>query len=212
MEHTDNYTDQDLLVSLQAGSHTAFRAIYDRYWGILFLHAKKMLQDDAAATDIVQDVFADLWQNHDRLKIHQSLKAYLYSVVRNRNLDVMRRSVRKDKFLSSLVDFSKVGYNNVDEDVSLKELIERIDAEIEQLPPKMRKIFELSRIAGKSHQIIADELEITDHTVKKTINRVLHILRSKITFLFLLSVLGLLLGINRTRKYTQFTFLSKKEI
>lgn len=214
MENMKNYTDQDLVESLGKGSHAAFREVYDRYWAVLYLHAHKMVQDEAAATDIVQDVFADLWLKTETLQIQYSIKAYLYQAVRYKTLDTMRKSSHHDKFLSSLVDFAKEGYSHVDEDLNLRELTERIEAEIELLPPRMRKIFELSRFAGKSHHTIAEELDITDHTVKKTLNRVLHILRSKITFLSLLCVLALLVGINRTRKYALNTLLSsnKKEI
>lgn len=213
MESMRNYTDLDLLQSLGKGSHAAFREIYDRYWPVLYVHAHKMVQDEAAATDIVQDVFTDLWLKAETTQIQHSLKAYLYQAVRYKTLDNMRKSSQHDKFLSSMADFAKMGYNHVDEDLNLRELTARIEAEIELLPPRMREIFELSRFVGKSHQSIAEELEITDHTVKKTINRVIHILRSKITFLFLLCMLAFLVGINRTRQYTLRTFpMSNKEI
>lgn len=201
MDRERTYTDQDLISALQTGDHDAFRAIYERYWAVLYLHAYKMLRDEDAATDVVQDVFEDLWCKYDTLQIRLSLKAYLYQAVRFRTLDALRKHTQHDKFLSSLTDFANRGYNSTDEEYRLKELVERIESEIQLLPPRMRKIFELSRWDGKSHKLIAEELEITDHTVKKTLNRVLHILRSKITLFCLISVLALLVSINRTRRF-----------
>jgi len=178
------HTDGDLTELLRKGSHNAFREIYDRYWPVLYMHAYRMLRDEGTAMDVIQDVFTDLWLKGESLQINLSLKAYLYMAVRYRTLDALRKSSQHDKFLSYMIDFAREGQNTTDEAISLREFTKRMEAEVAQLPPRMREIFELSRLEGKSNKSIADELDITDHTVKKTLNRVLHILRSKLTLFF----------------------------
>ncbi len=173
MDKTSIHTDHDLTELIRKGSHSAFQEVYSRYWPVLYIHAYKMLRDEESAMDIIQDVFTDLWFKGERLHIQQSLKAYLYTSVRYRTLDALRKSSQHDKFLSAMVDFAKEGHNTTEEEVSLQEFIKRMEAEVAQLPPRMREIFELSRFEGKSNKSIADELQITDHTVKKTLNRVI---------------------------------------
>ena len=181
MGKTLHLTDFELTERIRKGDHDAFRQIYERYRAVLYMHTYKMLHDEHSALDVIQDVFTDLWLKGENLQIKESLKAYLYSAVRYRTLDVLRKSSQHDKFLSSMVEFAKENHHITEDDVNLREFISRMEAEIARLPPRMREIFELSRFAGKSHRTIADELAITDHTVKKTLNRTLRILRSKLT-------------------------------
>lgn len=178
------YTDYELTKFMREGRHSAFREIYERYWAVLYMHAYKMLRDEDAAMDIIQDIFMDLWEKRESLEIHTSLKSYLYQSVRYRMLDIWRKSSQHDKFLSSMTAFLTESQHITDEEVNLREFIRRMEAEVARLSPRMRQIFERSRLEGKSHKVIAQELAITDHTVKKTLNRVLHLLRSKLTMLF----------------------------
>lgn len=184
MDKTVIYTDYELAEFIQKGHHLAFREIYERYWGILYMHADKMLRDEDVAMDIIQDIFTDLWQKRETLQINTSLKAYLYQSVRFRIMDIWRRSDQHDKFLSSMKAFLNESQNVTDDDINSREFIRRMETEVARLPPRMREIFERSRLEGKSHKVIAQELDVTDHTVKKTLNRVLHVLRSKLTMLF----------------------------
>ncbi|MNY50000.1 RNA polymerase sigma factor [compost metagenome] len=76
------------------------------------------------------------------------------------------------------------GECSTDNLVNEKELTKRIESELANLPEKMRVVFELSRKYDYSYKEIADELSITDHTVKKQMSNALKILRSRINFLF----------------------------
>ncbi|MNI50552.1 RNA polymerase sigma factor [compost metagenome] len=67
-----------------------------------------------------------------------------------------------------------------------RELAERIELEVAQLPAKMREVFELSRNAHLSHREIALRMDISDKTVKKQMNNALKILRLKLGSLFVL--------------------------
>ena len=142
-----------------------------------------MVGDSDSAMDTTQDIFTDLWLKAGDIHINTSLKAYLYTAARYKTMDAIRRSVLFDRYLQSMVDFSASAQSNTDEIVIFNELTKRIESEVSTLPPRMRQVFELSRMDGLSHKDIAEELEITDHTVKKTLNRALKILRSKLTAL-----------------------------
>jgi len=144
-----------------------------------------MLRDEDQAMDIVQDIFTILWNRNVDIQINTSIKTYLYSAVRNHTLNYSNRGKLKDKYLDSLSEFLERGELHTEEQVNFRDFARRIDREIDSFSPKMKTIFELSRKQGLSNKDIAIELNITDHTVKKTINRALQRLRTQVSsFLF----------------------------
>lgn len=173
-----------MLLRLRIGDEGAFAVIYERYWGVLYAHALKMLADADAAMDVVQDIFADLWAQAAALQVHTTLQGYLYTAVRNKALNAIKRSAHRERYIASIMDFAAEGNHTTDEQVNYNELVRRLEQGVADLPPQMRRIFELSRFEGQSHAEIADQLAISDKTVKKTIGRVLKILRGKLTALF----------------------------
>ena len=181
------YTDGELVKLLASSDEAAYTELYDRYWERLYLFASRMLQDEEQGMDIVQDLFTTLWHNRYQFDIRTSLKTYLYTSVRNLTLNYINRSKQKDRYLQSLVSFFEKGVMNTEEQVLFKEFSDRIDRQVERFSPQMKQIFVLSRNEGLSNKAIADELGITDHAVKKAINRALKVLRgvlSVLAFLF----------------------------
>jgi RNA polymerase sigma-70 factor (family 1) len=178
MENYSEYTDIELYILLKQGDHTAFTEIYNRYWAVLFRHARRMLYDDDDAGDIIQDVFTNLYTNAAQNEL-TSLRGYLYAAVRNRVLDKIRRNKLTETYLHSLGEYLEKGVTSTEDQVSYNELSALIDREIAQLPKKMREAFELSRKLNLSYKEIAIEMNTSDETVKKQISRALKRLRLK---------------------------------
>ncbi|WP_442591441.1 RNA polymerase sigma factor [Pedobacter sp. AW31-3R] len=177
---THKSSDKELILSLKEGKKTAFVEIYDRYWSLLLSHAIRMLQDEDIAQDVVQDVFQMLWEKHLTLNIHTSLSSFLYSSVRYRILDQMKRDKIEDRFLSTLQTEIESGVTSTDDAIAEKEFTRKIEEGLNKLPPKMRTVFELSRIHEYSYQEISKELNLSENTVKKQISNSLKILRNSI--------------------------------
>lgn len=170
MKTLKSLTDQDLFDALKNADRRAFTEIYNRYWALLFLHAKKMVKDDDEAMDIIQDTFVYLWNKADEITISSSLSGYLYSSVRHRVLNIINRGKLKEKYIDSLMSFDDSDPDS-SEDLIAKELEIRIEEAIHQLPKKMRTVFEMSRKTNLSHKLISEELNISENTIKKQINR-----------------------------------------
>ncbi|MGN7889882.1 RNA polymerase sigma factor [Dyadobacter endophyticus] len=179
-------SDRQLLTEFQHGSEAAFEAIYNRYFPRLYPHALKMLRDPDEAQDLIQELFTAFWTKGRELDLTTSLSAYLYASTRNRVLNVFEHNRVHDHYVESLGHYLATVEASVDELVIEKELAEIIDAEISQMPPKMREIFELSRRENLSHREIAEMLSVSDKTVKKQVSKALKILKLKISYGFLL--------------------------
>lgn len=176
MEHSD----QQLLARLKEGDHAAFTEIYNRYWSVLYLHARHMLGEPELARDVVQEVFTGIWNKAAMLDFQLSLNAYLYKSVRNTILNLIRREKVQLGYLDELAHIYKEGVYDTEEQLRFNELSRLIEGEVKLMPPKMREVFDMSRKQYLSHAEIAKKLSISDTTVKKQVNKALRILRLRL--------------------------------
>jgi RNA polymerase sigma-70 factor (ECF subfamily) len=180
MHGHDTTSDLKLVDLLRSDDHAAFAELYERYKVVLYLHAKRMLNDQDQTKDVIQEVFTVLWTKRASIFIATSVKSYLYNAVRNKVFNLLAHRKFEMNYLNSLQEIIDLGENGVEAQLREKQLIAMIEREIEQLPSKMREVFELSRKHHFSHKEIAEKLNISDKTVKKQINNAIKILRLKI--------------------------------
>jgi RNA polymerase sigma-70 factor (family 1) len=168
------YTDEELVTLLRQGDATAFSYVYQQYAAPLFHAAFAVLKHREACEDIIQELFTNLWIKRAQLDIRQ-LKPYLYAAVRNNVLMVIRSGkVNVDlEELAQLVETSGAA-----DEVMQKDLRRQIDHEVNQLPPKCRTIFMMSREEELSHKEIASQLNISAKTVENQVTIALKRLKS----------------------------------
>jgi RNA polymerase sigma-70 factor (ECF subfamily) len=87
--------DRLLIWRCKHGSRAAFRRIYEKYESDLRTLAANLLDDKAAAEDVVHDVFISLLQVMDKFELRSSLAGYLKTCVANRSRDYVRRRQRQ---------------------------------------------------------------------------------------------------------------------
>ncbi len=175
-----SYSDSELAYLLTQGDERAFTEIYNRFYGLLFIHASKRLNDEEEAKDVLHQLFESLWVKRERVASDGNLSAYLYTAVRNRVLDVFAHQQVENKYVVSLQDYIDQDHVLTDYMVREKQMARLIEQEIDALPPKMREIFILSRKENKSHKEIALELGLSELTVKTQVKKALRILRSRL--------------------------------
>ncbi|WP_342330918.1 RNA polymerase sigma-70 factor [Pedobacter sp. FW305-3-2-15-E-R2A2] len=172
-------SDAELFSCLKKGDELAYTEIYKRFWAVLYRHARRMLQDEEEAEDVIQEVFTMLWNKASELQIKDSLSGFLYATVRNRIFDHMEHGKVKSKYMSSLGKFIEDGAYHTDYLIREKQLKELIEQEISALPEAMRVAFLLSRNANLSYKDIAEQMGVTENAVRNNISRALKILRQK---------------------------------
>ncbi len=175
-----NLPDHELTAFLKREDALAFSEIYDRYWTVLFLHARKMLRNEQEAEDIVQELFTQLWKKSAVIDFNVKLSSYLYRAVRNRIMDHVTHQKVVFDYQQSLIDFIGSGFAAPDELVQEKELALLIEHEIQALPEKMREVFVMSRKQHLSYREIGEQLGISENTVKNQVSSALGILRTKL--------------------------------
>jgi RNA polymerase sigma-70 factor (family 1) len=186
MKDYNQLADLELINLLNKGDHMAYAQIYNRYKFILHAHAVNKLRDREEARDIIHEVFSYLWSKREVIQFSGNLSGYLYGAVRNAILNKIAHKKVQEKYIDSLKVFSSQENVVTDHLIREKQLREFIEKEIVLLPPKMRKIFELSRKEYLSHKEIAWKLEISEQTVSKQITNALRILKVKLGVLIYL--------------------------
>lgn len=158
--------DTILVQKIRVGNEKAFREIYDRYHVQMFYIAKKYVKIPALAEDAVQDIFVKLWMKRDRLDETKSIKGFLFTMLRNHVLNMLRD--RKDEIVSvSDVNEKWLPRQNLTEDDMLyKEYHEILKQGINELSDRKREVFELRTLSGHSNSEVADILKINIRTVK----------------------------------------------
>jgi RNA polymerase sigma-70 factor (family 1) len=187
MTNYNALTDHELASLLKEGNYAAYVEIYNRYHAALYIHAFKRLQVKEDSKDIIQELFTNLWLKREDLTLTGHLSGYLYTAVRNRIFDLLAKNRLKVSYIESIQKFANNGDICTDHLVRQNLLKDIIEKEIQALPPRTREIFELSRKRYFTHKQIAEQLDISEQTVKSTVNNALKILRAKLgTLLFLI--------------------------
>mgnify|MGYP000242466461 FL=1 len=167
-----------LVLRLIEGDEDAFCELYAAYKNRLIYFAMRFLKSREYAEDIFQDAFTVVWQGRRFINPDASFSAYLYTIVRNRILNQLRDLANQDKLreqiLSQAVDYT----NNTKETVFANDLRQFIVRALQQLTPRQREIFEMSREQQMSHREIAEVLGISVNTVQESISISLKTLRA----------------------------------
>lgn len=175
-------SDTELASLIRVGDEASFAEIYNRFYGILYVHAYKRLNNEEEARDVIHELFAALWMKRESFEIVTNLSGYLYSATRNRILDIITHKKVEEKYIDSLQHYIDHDFNYADHLVRERDLAKVIEREISFLPPKMREVFVLSRKSHLSHKEIAVLLDISEQTVRMQVKKALRILRLRLGF------------------------------
>ncbi len=143
----------------------AFEQIYVRYNKMLYTLSIRLLKNDFAAENVVQHVFAKLWENRFDITVSISLRNYLYTMTKNYVLNYVRN---KNNALVKNYEMAQSGASYDDDLLTLlerKEMYELLNQAIEKLPEQKRMVVMLKR-EGLTNQEIADKMNISINTVK----------------------------------------------
>jgi len=179
------YTDEALAILLQKGDESAFTEIYNRYHGPLYIFGYNRLKNREESKDIVHELFLKLWSDHDKIQITGRLAVYLYTAARNRVINTIGHQEVASRYLDSFQSYIKQ-QNAIPSDYLTRhnDLRSFIEKEINQLSPRMREVFELSRSSSLTRKEIADKLGLSEQTVKSHMHNALKILKARLGDLY----------------------------
>lgn len=169
------------LVHLRATDEAAFMELLFRaFYRPLGQVIQRVVQDRDATEDLLQDVFARVWQGREKLSITTTYRAYLYRAALNAALRYVERGKRQVAWDDAPAAAEPVG-RAADEELHHQEATASVEAALAALPPQCRAVFMLSRYEEMSYQQIAEALEISPKTVENQMGKALRILRQQLS-------------------------------
>jgi RNA polymerase sigma factor, sigma-70 family/RNA polymerase sigma-70 factor, Bacteroides expansion family 1 len=175
----DNFSEErSLILRLIEGDEDAFCELYATYKNRLIYFAMRFLKSREYAEDVFQDAFTVVWQSRRFINPDASFSSYLYTIMRNRILNQLRNAANEEKLKESILSQALDYTEDTKREVMLNDLKSLISHALQQLTPRQREIFEMSREAQLSHKEIADKLGISINTVQEHISTSLKLIRT----------------------------------
>ena len=167
-------SDWSLLEGVVRKDEAALSALYDRYSGLVYSEAKRILRDSGAAEEILQDLFYQVWRTASRFEpARGSLAGWLLVAARNRAISKLRRKTEKNELDENGVDLRV----NVESSAAQKLLLEKVRAVMGRLPDGQRLALECAYFEGMTHSEIAAKTGEPLGTVKTRIRSAMETLK-----------------------------------
>ncbi len=176
MHHADASDDMRLVARIRAGEQGAMSELYDRYSSVVYGVALRVLQDAAAAEDVLQDIFLQLWRKPDAFDSSRgSLVAWLAVIARHRAIDRLRQR-RPETDIEEVVIASST---DLRDETERSLVIEKVRAALGEMNEDQRKALEMAYFQGLTHAEIAEKTGEPLGTIKTRIRSGLRVLRAR---------------------------------
>jgi len=171
--------EPSFLQKLVNGDTEAYTLLFREHYKNLCTYSYKFIKNMNVAEEVVQEVFLRIWEKRTTLHISENIASYLYRAVHNESLNACKNIEHENDKKNKLSAGSMQAVNFNDPLVS-KELIEKLDRAINELPGKSKEIFNISRQDSLSNKEIAEKFGITVKGVEFHITKALKILRHEL--------------------------------
>lgn len=160
-------TDERLIELIAAGHDRAFDAIVDRYRRPLLRYARRFLPEEARAEDVVQAAFVSAWSALRDGATVRDLRPWLYRIVHNGALNVMKKPGGDDAPLIEASDLRPGPATEVEQREDVRQALDTIAA----LPERQRAALLAVALEGRSHADVGEELGLNDTAVRQLVRR-----------------------------------------
>jgi RNA polymerase sigma-70 factor, ECF subfamily len=160
--------DVDLIASLRQGNQHALSILYDRYGGLVYSLALKLLDRSDQAEDLTQDVFLSFWKQEKFDPTRAKLSSYLCLITRSRAIDKLRSRCRQQESIKRWQEhlISETELPNLFDSITFAEEQVIVRQSLSILADHQRQTLELSYYQDLSQSAIAKQLNLPLGTVK----------------------------------------------
>ncbi len=176
MSKFKNYTDEALWEAIQADDEKAFDELFERYWRSIHFFALNKTRSKEITADIVQDLFASLWERRHAVVI-QNISYYLHTAAKYKCINFIKNEIASRKRWDYYKNFMPSSEDSTSKTVEFNDLMGAVESSLDQLPDKSRQIFKQSRFEGKSVHELASHFNITEKAIEYHITQSLRHLK-----------------------------------
>lgn len=180
MKEFFSYTDEELMLEIKADNMLAFDILYQKYSKRLYKFAFSILKSNEESENIIQDVFLNLWENRQKVDKDSSVKYYVFTIVHNSAISLIRKKARTTQFIEYLKLHQNLNQEPVNVEYEYNELKDRLDLIVNHLPLRQKEVYILHNVEGLKYQEIAKRLNISENTIENHMSRALRTIREKL--------------------------------
>ncbi len=174
-------SNKELLELIQKDDRVAFYNLYERYSKRLYGFVLQYVKLNADAEGIVQEVFIKIWEKRKTIDVYSSFESFLFTIAYNATVSLLRKRVTENKYLAHLQTIQHANETiEITDELYLNELNQKLKTLLNELTPRQKEIFLLSREEELTHEQISKKLNISVNTVKKHISNTILFLKSKL--------------------------------
>lgn len=183
-----------LITQLTQGSEHAFEKLFRLFYPRLVKYGQTFINNRLEAEDLVQEVFIQIWNKRETIDSEKHFTSYLFTLVKNRCLNSLKKKVVEDKFLTSSArsESEELYHISFEVEEGFVSMEEKLNSELEmiivEMPERCQVAFRLKWLDGKKIREIAEDMGISTTMVDKHLAKGLQIARQKLSpdmFLFL---------------------------
>jgi len=186
---TDKIDLKKVVAELAQNNDSSIDELFNYYYPRLFNFSRSILKIEDGIDDILQEVFVKIWQNRRNIKSTDTFNAYIFTITRNLLLNELRRRINSNSLKEEIRKFSTAPEYSLNKTIEYREMQEKVDTVINELPGRQKEIFVLSRKNGLSHKEIAEKLGIKTKTVEYHISLAIKHIKSELSRFGILSLL-----------------------
>jgi RNA polymerase sigma-70 factor, ECF subfamily len=172
--------DSALVEQMMAGDESALAALYDRYAGMIFGMLVRILRDQHAAEEVLQDIFMQLWRTAAKFDASRgSLPAWLMVIGRNRAISRLRSRARHEDYddIEAFPANCVPSSVNIEDETQRAFLMQKLQAAMSALPQEQREAVELAYFEGMTQSEIAAKTGSPLGTVKSRVRTAMQSLK-----------------------------------
>lgn len=159
------YDEKRLLAAIADGDQAAFRELFLHWHQLLAGYVLRITESRELAEEIVQDVFMKIWTIRETMTEVNNFKHFMLVVSRNKAFDLMRKQLKESASRRAWEKEYVPETHSADNEVELLRL-SLVEQAIENLPPRRKEVYLLSRGERLTYQEIAARLDISRESVK----------------------------------------------
>ncbi|MFY9660238.1 MAG: sigma-70 family RNA polymerase sigma factor [Terriglobales bacterium] len=159
-------SDLALVTAIRSADQSAMATLYDRYSSIVYAVALRVLQDTAAAEDVLQDIFMQLWRNPGAFDATRgNMAAWLAVIARHRAIDALRKRRPQDDIEDVIVSVEP----DLASEADRSRAMEKVRGAMQTMAPPQRSALEMAYFEGLTHVEIAEKTGEPLGTIKTRI-------------------------------------------
>lgn len=175
MQTYNSDENRKIIEQLRSDDEKCFDAVYRRYYRALCTYSSRFVTV-IQAEELVQDTMMWMWENRQTLIPEMPLKSLLFTIVKNKSLNVISHNTIKSRVIKQLADNFEEEFD--DPDFYLEsELTNRFTEVLRKMPNEFQQTFRMHRLEGMTHKEIAEQLNVSVQTVNYRIGQTVKVLR-----------------------------------